>query len=204
MAVKLEKPLSGGKVSVEEAIKARRTVRSFDPGAITPKELATLCWAGQGITGANGIYRAAPSAGALYPIFLYVAIGPESVPGIKEGTYLYVPKSHSIDHVKSGDARRKLARAALDQMWMSHPAVMFLVAADYKRITPKYGRRGIPYAHYEAGHVAENILIEAVALGLGAGIVGAFDDDWVAREAGIGKGQDPMLLLPVGHISRSR
>ena len=170
MAVKLEKPLSEGKVSVEEAIKARRTVRSFDQGAITPEELATLCWAGQGITGANSIYRAAPSAGALYPIFLYVAIGPQSVPGIKEGTYLYIPKNHSLDQVKSGDARRKLARAALEQMWMSHPAVMFLVAADYKRITPKYGRRGIPYAHYEAGHVAENILAPHKNLWVNSGI----------------------------------
>jgi len=204
MVVKLEQPVLTGKVSVEEAIKARRTVRDYDPSAITAKQLATLCWAGQGITARNRRFRAAPSAGALYPIFLYVAIGPKSVPGFDAATYLYIPDGHTLEPVKNGDPRRGLAQAALGQMWLRYAAVMFLVAADYNRITPKYGRRGVPYAHYEAGHVAENILIEAVALGLGAGIVGAFDDDRIVIEAGLRKGQDPMLLLPVGHIAGGR
>ncbi len=202
MHIKLSKPIKKGRKTLEEAIAARRTIRKYDTGAITPEQLATLCWAGQGITAPGRGYRAAPSAGALYPIFLYVALGEKSVPGFDSATYVYLPKEHALESVKKGDARRKLARASLEQMWMSHAAVMFLVAADFKIITPKYGRRGIPYAHYEAGHVAENILLEAVALDLGAGIVGAFNDDNIAKEAGVAKGRDPMLLLPVGHIAK--
>ncbi|MDH3346296.1 MAG: SagB/ThcOx family dehydrogenase [Kiritimatiellaceae bacterium] len=204
MAIKLGKPILKGKVSVEEAVKARRTVRNFEPGGIKPEQLSTLCWAGQGITAKRGPYRAAPSAGALYPIFLYVALGPDSVAGLDAAIYVYQPQDHALDPVKKGDVRGPLASASLEQTWMSRAAVMFLVAADYRRITPKYGRRGIPYAHYEAGLVAENILLESVALGLGAGIVGAFQDERVIKEAGLGADMEPMLLLPVGHKGKER
>jgi len=199
MVVQLTKPILKGDMSVEEAIKARRTVRRYNPKGITPRQLSNLCWAGQGVTGANGIYRAAPSAGALYPIFLHVAVGPKSVEGVDEGCYLYHPANHSLELVKKGDIRRKLADAALQQMWLSHAEIMFLIASDFKKITPKYGRRGVKYAHYEAGMVAENILTQAVALGLGAGTVGAFDDERVAKEAALKEEMDPMLLLSVGN-----
>jgi len=191
-----------GKVSVEEAVAGRRSVRDFDPISITLEELATLCWVGQGITNPNGRYRATPSAGATYPIFLYASLGAESVVGVDAGMYLYITRDHALETIKNGDFRRALARASLDQMWMSNAAVIFLITADYDRITPRYGRRGIPYAHYEAGHVAQNIMLEAVALGLGSCAVGAFEDNRVAKEAGLEDDQIPLLLIPVGHIGR--
>ena len=204
MMIRLSPQMKKGKVSVEEAVAVRRSVRDFDPKSITLEELSTLCWVGQGITNPNGGYRAAPSAGATYPIFLHVALGAESVVGVDAGIYLYISRDHVLEMVKNGDFRRALARASLEQMWMSDAAVTFLISADYQHITPRYGRRGISYAHYEAGHVAENIMLEAVALGLGSCAVGAFDDSRVAKEAGLGEDEVPLLLIPVGHIARSR
>ena len=202
--INLPPPIKTGEMSVEEAVSERRSVRDFDSKSITTEELATLCWAGQGITDSNRRYRAAPSAGATYPILLYVALGAESVPGFEAGLYLYVPREHALETIKTGDSRRALARASLEQMWMSDAAVTFIIVADYQQITPRYGRRGIPYAHYEGGHVAENIMLEAVALGLGSCAVGAFDDNRVAKEAALGGDEVPLLLLPVGHIARGK
>ena len=200
--ISLPPQIKKGKVSVEEAVAGRRSVRGFDPISITLEELATLCWAGQGITNPNCRYRATPSAGATYPIFLYAALGTGSVVGADAGMYLYVPPDHALETVKDGDCRRALARASLDQVWMSDAAVIFLISADYDKITPRYGRRGITYAHYETGHVAQNIMLEAVALGLGSCAVGAFEDNRVAKEAGLEDDKIPLLLIPVGHIGR--
>lgn len=197
--ISLPEAIKKGRVSIAEAIAARRTVRDFKDELITLEQLSTLCWAGLGITQEGGFKRAAPSAGALYPIMLYVAVGTGSVQGVDAGVYKYVPKGHGLHLVRSEDQRAAIARASLEQTWMRHAAISFVIAADYDRITPKYGKRGILYAHYEAGHVAENIMLEAVALGLASGIVGAFSDEEVAREAGISERELPLLVLPVGH-----
>jgi len=201
--ITLSTPLRDSKKSLEEVISKRRSVRNFDSSPIPPEALSTLCWAGQGITSSRGRYRAAPSAGALYPIFLYVALGEESVEGISAGVHLYNPEEHALERVAEEDVRRVLAGAALGQMWMSHAAVMFLIVVEYPRITRKYGNRGMLYAHYEAGHVAQNILLEAVALELGACEVGAFDDYAVMERAGLPDKQEPLLLISVGHPARS-
>lgn len=202
--VALPPPLKKSGVSVEEAIARRRTVRDFTSASITLEQLATLCWAGQGITSREGGFprRSAPSAGALYPIFLYVAIGDKAISEIPAGVYKYLPLEHKLKLIVKGDQRRPIAVASLEQMWMRHPALNFIITVDYSRITPKYGRRGIQYAHFEAGHIAQNIMLEAIALNLASGIVGAFSDEEVKKAVGLPPGEEPLLILPVGHPAK--
>jgi SagB-type dehydrogenase family enzyme len=200
--MKLPTPKFDGEISLEKAIKGRRTVRSFTPDHLTLEQLSQLTWAAQGITADRGYLRAAASAGALYPIDLYAVLGENGVEGIGAGVYHYEPKGHIITLVIEGDLRNEVARASLSQMWMSMPPLSLVITAEYDRINIKYGTRGVRYAMIEAGHVSQNIFLQAEALGLGAGIVGAFDDKDVIRVMGIPRSHEPLLIMPVGYKSR--
>ncbi len=196
--MKLPKPRFDGRVSVEKAIKDRRTVRSFSPKPLEAEHLSQLLWAAQGITGGLGSKRAAPSAGALYPMDVYAVVGKDSVGGVEPGVYHYDPKPHSVSALMGGDRREALAKASLSQMWMARAPVNLVVTAEYERITGKYGRRGIQYAMIEAGHIGQNIFLQAVALGLGAGIVGAFNDAELVKALSLPHRRQPLLAMPVG------
>ncbi len=195
----LPHPTLDGKVSVEQAIQQRRTVRSFRPDPLTLEQLSQLVWAAQGITDRSTEKRAAPSAGALYPLDLYVIVGKACVRGMEEGVYHYLPGNHSVSTVTGGDRRKEVALASLWQMWIAQAPVVLVVAAEYGRITGKYGDRGIRYAHIEVGHVGQNLFLQAEALGLGAGIVGAFQDGEVTRILGMPRNHEPLLIMPVGY-----
>ena len=197
--VKLPRPAFDGTVSVQRAIKERRTAREFRPTPLDMAQLSQLLWAAQGITDEATGYRAAPSGGALYPLDVYVVVGEKGVETLASGAYWYHPSGHTIELVRDGDRRQDLSSAALGQMWMTHAPVCFVVTAEYRRITGKYGERGIRYAHFEAGHVAENIVLQAGGLGLGAGIVGAFSDASVAKAVKTAQGHEPLLIIPVGY-----
>ncbi|MBW1785358.1 MAG: SagB/ThcOx family dehydrogenase [Deltaproteobacteria bacterium] len=197
--MKLPAARSTGEVSLEHAIQHRRTIRSFDSAALSLHEWAQLLWSAQGITGTGGFKRAAPSAGAFYPMDIYSAIGKDTVEGASAGVYHYEPKGHAVIRVSEGDLRAGLARASLSQMWMAGAPVNFVITAEYDRITGKYGRRGIRYAMIEAGHIGQNLFLQAEALGLRAGIVGAFDDKDVGRVLGLPKTHEPLLIMPVGY-----
>lgn len=196
--IKLPQPQYEGKVSVERAIKDRRTVRSFKPDALTLGQLSQLLWAAQGITDKGRSYRAAPSGGALYPLDIYAVVGKHGVKELDEGVYLYLPATHSVRKVKEEDQRKRVAEAALWQNWIAEAPVVIVITAEYGRITKKYGERGVRYAHIEVGHVGQNIFLQAEALGLGAGIVGAFDDSSVAGIIGALPRHEPLLIMPVG------
>jgi len=198
--ISLPKPSEKGRVSVEQAIKERRTIRHFQDRPLTLDHLAQLLWAGQGITDKGGYHRrAAPSGGALYPLDLYAIVGEQRVTGLKAGIYRYVPDRHSLMKVSPGDRRQSIARGSLGQMWMAEAPVIFAIVVEYKRITRKYGERGVRYALVEVGHVGQNLFLQAEALGLGAGIVGAFDDKEIASLLRCSPGQDPICLVPVGY-----
>jgi SagB-type dehydrogenase family enzyme len=199
--IKLPAPAKQGSVSLEQALTQRRTHRSFQAKPISLEQLSQLLWAAYGVTGSKyGIaLKTAPSAGATYPLDIYVVVGKEAVKKLEPGVYRFIPKGHSLEHLKSGDRRRAAASAALGQMWAAEAPVMFIIAAQYERCTAKYGQRGKTYTHIEAGCVGQNIFLQAEALGLKAGIVGAFDDDALARNLGIPADQPPLLLMPVGH-----
>jgi len=195
----LPKPRQKSTVSVEEAIASRRTKRSFSPKPLTLEALSQILWAAQGITGKNGHLRTAPSGGALYPLDVFVVVGPSSVEGLKQGVYLYTPKRQALRETRSGDLRNPLARDCLGQMWMAQAPVIFVITAEYERIERKYGPRGRRYADMESGHACQNIFLQAEALGLAAGIVGAFQDERVSRTLHLPASYRPLLVMPVGH-----
>ena len=197
--IRLPKPTYDGKVSVERAIKERRTIRDFRPKALTLAQLSQLLWSAQGITDEGKGFRAAPSGGALYPLDVYAVVGDGGLDGLEPGTYHYYPANHSIQLIRKGDRRKDVAGASLWQMWMARAPVIFVITSEHERITGKYGKRGIRYAHIEVGHVGQNIFLQSGALGLGAGIVGAFHDDEVAKAIGAPKAHKPLIIMPVGY-----
>jgi SagB-type dehydrogenase family enzyme len=168
----------------------RRSIREFDPAPLALDVLGQLLWAAQGITHEQG-YRTAPSAGALYPLEVYVAT--------QEAVLHYVPHEHSVTVVGRHDARVALYKASGEQAAVRQAPAVFIVTAVYERIERKYGQtRGPRYVHLEAGHAAQNLLLQAVALGLGAVPIGAFDDTQVQRVLGIPSDHEPLYLVPVG------
>ena len=140
----------------------------------------------------------APSAGALYPLEVYVAAG--NVEGLDPGVYRYNPHAHELALVRGGDARIELARAALGQSCVRDGAAVIIIAAVYARVTVKYHERGVRYVHMEAGHAAQNICLQACALGCGTVVVGAFNDGAVKKAAGMAADEEPLSILPVGRM----
>ena len=155
---------------VEEAIQKRRSIRELGGGRVELSDVAQLLWAAQGITDDSRGRRAAPSAGAKYPIELYV---------------------------KEGDVRKELCKEALSQEWVRDAELVIVIAAIYERTMEKYGERGVRYVHIEVGAVAENIYLQAESLGLGTTFVGAFSDDGVKKVLGIAYAM-PLGIMPVG------
>jgi SagB-type dehydrogenase family enzyme len=197
--MRLPDPQFEGDVSLESAIRMRRTIRSFDGKALGLHQLSQLLWSAQGITEQGGFKRAAPSAGALYPMDIYAVVGARCVDGLDPGVYRYEPEHHSISPGKKGDDRGDVANASLWQTWMAHAPLNLVITAEYSRIMGKYGQRGIRYAMIEAGHIGQNIFLQAQAMGLAAGIVGAFEDDKVIKVMGIKETHEPLLIMPVGY-----
>jgi SagB-type dehydrogenase family enzyme len=170
-------------------------VREFTDAPLELSQLSQLAWAAQGVTGPEA-HRTAPSAGGLYALELYVITA--NVNGLPAGIYKYDPITHALVSLLKSDIRRELSRAALDQSSISQAAAIFGLSAVYERISAKYGERGIRYAHMEAGHAAQNLLLQAVVLDLGAVLVGAFDDAKVKRVLSLSKQEAPLYLISVG------
>jgi SagB-type dehydrogenase family enzyme len=183
-----------GGMSLGHALRARRSTREFGPERLTPAEISQLAWSAQGITHEEG-YRTAPSAGALYPLELYLATS--------EGLFHYRPQGHLLIGVGTADVRPALQRAAHGQGAVGQAAAVFVIAAVYARTASKYGsERGMRYVHIEVGHAAENLLLQATALGLAAVPVGAFDEGAVQRVLDLPDDEDPLYLIPVGKARR--
>jgi len=198
-SISLPRPSSDGKVSVEKAIKQRRTIRDFQERTLSLNHLAQLLWSAQRITDLTKGRRVAPSGGALYPLDIYILIGGNGVEKMEAGVYHYLPKEHSISPILRGDRRKEIASASLSQMWMAKAPVIIIITAEYRRITGKYGERGVRYALIEVGHIGQNLFLQAEALGLGAGVVGAFNDSEVSKVAGLPAEHEPLLIMPVGY-----
>ena len=193
--IKLPEPHLDGAVSIEKVLCTRRSVREFSNDPLELSQIAQLAWAAQGVTGAEA-HRTAPSAGGLYALELYVIAA--NVNGLPAGIYKYELLTHEVISLIEGDTRPRLSRSALEQTSISQAAAIFALSAVYERITAKYGERGIRYAHMEAGHAAQNLLLQAVALRLGAVLVGAFNDAKVKRVLSLSKQEVPLYLIPVG------
>lgn len=186
----LPAPEKTGRMSVEEAITLRRSVRSFSNSQLTEKELSQLLFAAQGITDAAGGLRASPSAGATFPLEVYCVTA--------DGVFKYHPKQHSLETIKSGDFRSALAEAALGQECVKSAPVNIVFSAVASRTTKRYGERGNRYVLMEAGHAAENVHLQAVALGLCSVPIGAFDDRQAGSVIGTPDSEAVLYIIPVG------
>jgi SagB-type dehydrogenase family enzyme len=185
-------PKRTGAVPVEEAIGRRRSVRSFENRDLTEQQISQLLYAAQGITDTSRSLRAAPSAGATYPLECYLVT--------REGVFRYLPAEHALEAVKKRDVRQELGKAALGQSCMSSAPAVVAFTAIPERTTGRYGDRGHRYIYMEAGHAAQNVHLQAVALGLGSVPVGAFDDDAVCKALGCGGKEKAIYLMPVGRL----
>lgn len=187
----LPPPSRSAGASLAEALAERRSTRSFADQTLTMSQIGQLCWAAQGITSPQG-YRTAPSAGALYPLELYVAT--------QAGLFRYEPGSHALAVRSNQDRRQALYEAALKQDPVRQAPAVFVVTAVYVRTVTKYGAERSPrYVHLEAGHATQNLLLQAVALELGAVPIGAFHDQKVQEALGLPADREPLYLIPVGH-----
>ncbi len=194
--IPLPAPRLRSDTSVEEALLRRRSHRSFASSPLSLQEVAQLLWAAQGITEKSLGFRTAPSAGALYPLEVYLVAG--QVEGLSPGVYRYLPKEHALSEVLLGDRREELFRVALFQRWVREAPAVLVFTASYERTTRKYGERGIRYVHMEAGHAAQNVYLQAEALGLGTVAVGAFEDRGIQKVLGLPENEQPVYLMPVG------
>ncbi len=188
----LPDPRTDGPLSVEAAIAQRRSVRAFDGSELTQEEIGQLLWSMQGITGERASRRAAPSAGGCHPLIVYVCQD--------DGVWRYEPQSHALTQHHEEDRRDALARAALGQSFLAQAPAVFVVSAVFARTTNRYGDRGkVRYVPMDVGHAAENLLLQAVALGLAGVPVGAFDDDGIRQVLALPAEEEPLYLLPIGH-----
>ncbi len=202
-AIPLPAPKTRGEMSLEEAIQKRRSKREFLDKPLTLEQVSQILWVAQGITDEQSGYRAAPSAGALYPLEVYLVVGEGGVdPPLADGAgvYHYLPENHSLEKLLEGDVRQDLMRASLGQSFIADAPVDLVIAAEYERTTGKYGERGIRYVHMEVGHAAQNVYLQVTALGLGTVTIGAFDDEEVARVLHLPSEHEPLCVMPVGHL----
>lgn len=188
--IKLPKPKLKGKMSVEESIFLRRSVREFKDKSLTLTQISQLLWSLQGITDKRG-FRTAPSAGATYPLVVRVVN--------KEGVFLYLPHSHKLIKELDKNLLPQLAKACLGQIWVEEAGCNFVISAVYERTTRRYGRRGEFYVHIEVGHAAQNLHLQAVALGLGSVPIGAFREEKVKELLKLPEEEVVLYIIPVGY-----
>lgn len=193
----LPPPRERGEISLEEAIARRRSVRRYRRESLSLSQLSQVLWAAQGITSADGL-RAAPSAGATYPLEVYVFVARDGVEGLEEGIYHYNVENHSLSLHKGGDLRGQLSVAALEEEFIAQAPVDIVLCALYERTSWRYGRRAERYVHMEVGHVGENIHLQAAAVGLAVVMVGAFYDEEVSRVMELEKEVKPLYIIPLG------
>lgn len=191
--VRLPLPQKRGNLYIEEAISQRRSVREYEDEPLIQEEVSQLLWAAQGITAEWG-GRTVPSAGALYPLEIYLVAG--KVKNLEPGIYHYNPNSHSLGRIVSGDRRFVLFNSGLWQSAIKEAPISLIICADYSRTTRKYGERGKRYVHIEVGHVAQNVYLQAESLGLATVAIGAFSDLGVKKVLRIK--EDPFYIMPVG------
>jgi len=204
--VKLPQPVLDGTVSVEAALEQRRSVRQYGPGPLTLAEVSQLLWAAYGVTkpvpevaALRGGLRTAPSAGACYPLEIYLVAG--KVTGLAPGIYRYEPATHELQKIAAGDRRQALYNASAGQTFVKKAPASIVYSAVYERTTNRYGDRGRErYVCMDAGHSAENVYLQCTALGLGTCAVGAFLDDDLRTAVHMTRSEEPLYIMPVGRL----
>jgi len=189
--IQLSEPNASSKVSLEESINKRRSVRQFAPGLLNYNQIGQLAWAGQGIIDKQQGLRATPSEGDLYPIELYFFT--------PEGLFNYRPENHSLQQISATDQREELFKAVARQAPVTEAACDIVVAGSLRKLSAKFGSKATRLLHIEAGSVAENIQLQAVSLGLGPVAVSQFDIKSVAKACELPGEFEPILIICAGY-----
>lgn len=196
--VKLPSPVLKSSTSIEEALLLRRSKRFYKDKPLTLNDLSQILWASQGITEENYKFRTCPSAGAIFPLELYLSV--TNVEGLETGIYKYIPETHEIVYLLKGAKREELFEACLKQEWIKRAALVIIICATFYKTKARYGERGIRYVFIETGHCAQNIYLQCVSLNLGTVAVGAFDDEEIKKILNLPKDEFPTYLMPIGKI----
>jgi SagB-type dehydrogenase family enzyme len=198
-SIKLPEPSRKGDLSLEEALSLRRSRRDLASGALTLNQVSQILWAAQGVTSKRG-FRTAPSAGALFPIEIYLVA--EEVDGLKSGLYHYIPDTHSLTGLKSGSLAESVSNAALGQKALTQAGIIVVITADVSRTAKKYEERAERYVAEEVGAIAQNIYLQVECLGLATVLMGAFDDEKVQEALGIT--ETPFGIMPIGQRTKNK
>ena len=193
--IKLPEPKFKSSISIEEAINKRRSIRKFDDSPLEINEISQLLWAAQGINTSDG-RRTVPSAGATYPLEIYLAS--RKINGLDKGLYKYNPQSHSLIPIKYGDISSDIANSTLQKNIIYSATAIFIITADFERTTSVYGSRGNIYVYFEVGHAAQNLSLQAVGLKIGSVMIGAFDEKELKRLLGLPINETPLYIIPCG------
>lgn len=189
--ISLPKPNRDGSMSLEQAIAARRSRRDFSSKPLTLEQIGQLVWAAQGKDTRSG-YRTTPSAGATYPLELFVVAA--------DGEFHYLLDEHALEVLTDKDIRAELASAAWGQEFIEAAPLTLVFTAEFARTTRRYGQRGVRYVYMEAGHAAQNVHLQAEALGLASVAVGAFDDASVSGVLSLPDYLEPLYMVAVGYF----
>ena len=201
--IKLPLPRLEGKISVEEALARRRSRRAFKDYPLTLEQVSQLLWSAQGITSKGGIgrtsKRTAPSAGAVYPLDIYLVVGKDKVEDLKVGVYHYNPLQHSLTIILEEDRRREISQACLDKNQIENAPVCLIITAEFSRLTDRLGEDDINFVYMEAGHVAQNIYLQVESLGLGTVSMGGIREKDISQALNLPEQHIPLYVMPVGH-----
>jgi len=189
--IQLTDPNLTGKLTFEEALAKRRSVREFSSEALKRSQIGQLAWAGQGVTDSQRGLRTAPSAGAMYPIELFFATA--------EGVYAYRPTEHSLLQTSQQDIRSNLARATATPEPVIGAGCAIIVTGSSRKLASRFGSKSRTYVALEAGHVAQNIQLQAVCLGLGSVTVGGLDTAAVRKVCRMSRDTEPLYVICVGY-----
>jgi len=198
---KLPTPQITGNISLEKSIQNRRSVRQYSNQSLNLSDVSQLLWAGQGITDTQKNLRAAPSAGQVYPLELYVIVGIGGVSGLKEGLYHYVPQNNTLEKILEGDIRNNLSQVANGQPWVKQAPMNIVITGNYQKMINKYKDQQLStrFVDMEAGHVGENLYLQAEARGLATVSLGSFDENQMIRLLHLPNNEKPLYIFPVGH-----
>ena len=201
--IQLPPPSLNGTMSVEEALYKRRSVRNYSDIPLSLNQVSQLLWAAYGVTktsqGSGRMYKTAPSAGAIYPLEIYILAG--NVEYLEPGLYQYIPATHVLIPQKMGDLREDTKNACLEQNAITNAPASIVFTAVCERTTSKYGTRGKErYVSMEVGHAAQNVYLQATAMGLGTTAIGAFNDEALHKLLNLPNEQEVFYLMPIGYI----
>ena len=197
-AIKLPPPATKGTMSVEEALQNRRSTRKFANRSLELAQISQLLWAADGINNPQG-KKTAPAARAAYAVDLYLVVGERGVTNLAPGIYRFLVTDQALELVDKGEFRAAVAKACNSQAWIGEAPAIMVITGDYARCAVKNGDKAQMYTHMESGFVAQNLFLQAGALGLGAGIVGGFNDKALAQTLKLPQNDVPLLVMPVGY-----